>query len=525
MSASREKKQRQNDPASGLTQKQRQELQEQKAAKRKAVLYTVIGVVIAVLVVILLVWNSGIFQRRATAVSVGGHDYNVTDLEFYYSAAMQDEYSQSYGMTFDPQSDLRTQYVDDAQTQSYHDKFVDSAVDSLVDLAALENAVAASGYTMTAEDQASADEAIQSMKDAAASSGYDYNSYLKAVFGRYMTASAYKKCVERTALVNGYYNAYLESVEISEDEVDAYYQENAGTLDSYSYRIVFVSGEAADTTDADGNTVEATEEEQAAAMEAAKEKADEMAAAVEAARDHEAAFVELAPDYVDETSRENYENDPDYSKITSTGNSLSYAIMYGMNYASWLMEDGRKADDITVTEGTGGYYVVLFLDRFRDETPTVDFRRILLQAELADGSTTPTQEAMDAAKAEAESLLAQWQGGAASAESFGTLAEEHSADTSSNTNGGLYETVVDGRMYTGLNDWLMDSSRAPGDTALIENTQSGQEGWDVVYFQGQNDSVWRLTTVSTLRQEKVNDWLDGLKDGLEAVRGSGVKYA
>ena len=42
MSASREKKQRQNDPAQGLTQKQRKELQEQQAAKRKAILYTVI---------------------------------------------------------------------------------------------------------------------------------------------------------------------------------------------------------------------------------------------------------------------------------------------------------------------------------------------------------------------------------------------------------------------------------------------------------------------------------------------------
>ena len=81
MSASREKKQRQGELGKELTQKQRQELQEKQAAKRKAVLYTVIGVIAAVLVVILLVWHSGIFQRRATAASVGDHNFTVTDVE------------------------------------------------------------------------------------------------------------------------------------------------------------------------------------------------------------------------------------------------------------------------------------------------------------------------------------------------------------------------------------------------------------------------------------------------------------
>jgi hypothetical protein len=72
MSASREKKSRQSDPTQGLTQKERKELQEQQAAKRKAVVYTVIGVIVAVLVAALLIWHSGIFQRGKTALTVGG---------------------------------------------------------------------------------------------------------------------------------------------------------------------------------------------------------------------------------------------------------------------------------------------------------------------------------------------------------------------------------------------------------------------------------------------------------------------
>ena len=116
MSASREKKTRQSDPNKGLTQTQRKELQEQKAAKRKAVLYTVIGVIVAVLVVILLVWHSGIFQRRETAVSVGGRDYSVTDVMYYYDSAVQTEYQYSlYGASsFDASVDPAEQYRDEA---------------------------------------------------------------------------------------------------------------------------------------------------------------------------------------------------------------------------------------------------------------------------------------------------------------------------------------------------------------------------------------------------------------------------
>ena len=160
MSASREKKTRQSDPNKGLTQTQRKELQEQKAAKRKAVLYTVIGVIVAVLVVILLVWHSGIFQRRETAVSVGGRDYSVTDVMYYYDSAVQTEYQYSlYGASsFDASVDPAEQYRDEAQTQTYHDYFLDQAVTALTQAAALQNAADEAGYTMTEEDQATAEQ-------------------------------------------------------------------------------------------------------------------------------------------------------------------------------------------------------------------------------------------------------------------------------------------------------------------------------------------------------------------------------
>ena len=127
--------------------------------------------------VILLVWNSGILQRGTTAASVGGRDYNVTDVAYYYYAAMNQE-SQNYLSSFNPQEDARTQYVD--------------AMESMASVAALENAAAADGYTLTAEDRQAVEDNIASMKSAARQYGYDYSGFLKANYGRYMTPSAYK---------------------------------------------------------------------------------------------------------------------------------------------------------------------------------------------------------------------------------------------------------------------------------------------------------------------------------------------
>lgn len=531
MSASREKKQRRGDPEQGLTQKQRAELREKKAAKQKTVLYTAIGVIIAILVVILLVWHSGIFQRGATALTVDGRTYNVNDVDYYFHSEVLSAYSNSYGSSFDIQTDLREQYVDEAQTQSYYDYFLNMAIQDLTEVAALENAADEAGFTLSAEDEASVKDQITSMKDYSAQLGYaDFSGYLKATFGKYMTVSAFENCLRRDMLTTSFKQDYSDKLDITDDEIQTYYDEHKDQLDSFDYRYIFVDGSAPSGTDADGNTVEPTEAETTAAMQAAKAKADEFAAAVKAADDKDATFAELAPDYVAESNKDQYTENPDASlQSGKTGSSFS-----AQTYSSWLLDASRTAGDVDVIEGSTGYYVVLFLDRYQDETPTVDVRHILIKAELdqeddvtttdVDESTVPSQASLDAAKAQAEDLLSQWESGDKTAKSFGELANQYSADTGSNTNGGLYEKVSKGQMFEAFNDWIFDEARQPGDTTLIENTQSGQQGWHVVYYQGTDTPVWKNTADSALRSDGLNTWLTGLTENLEATQGDGIKY-
>ena len=94
MSASREKK-----TANGLcgqrpTEKQRREAAEAGKARTRTILYTVTGVVIAVLVIALLVWHSGILEKGKPVATVNGRDYTVAEMGYYYypTANMYNQY-------------------------------------------------------------------------------------------------------------------------------------------------------------------------------------------------------------------------------------------------------------------------------------------------------------------------------------------------------------------------------------------------------------------------------------------------
>ena len=96
MSASREKKQRQNDPNEGLTQKQRHEARQAAAQQKKTKLYVVLGVIIAIAVAALLIWNSPLFRHAPVAAVVDGQEYSSAELSYYYSSAFQYEMGTMY---------------------------------------------------------------------------------------------------------------------------------------------------------------------------------------------------------------------------------------------------------------------------------------------------------------------------------------------------------------------------------------------------------------------------------------------
>ena len=161
-----------------------------------------------------------------------------------------------------------------------------------------------------------------------------------------------------------------------------------------------------------------------------------------------------------------------------------------------------------------GYWVLRFQDRYLDEESwgDVNVRHILIQAEVAEGADAPTDEALQAAQDQAQAILDQFNAGEQTAEAFAALAEEYSDDLGSNTNGGLYEHVTPSTsFFTDFLDWCFAGGRQVGDTGLVENTQSGQQGWHIMYLGAQNELLWHYTVTNTLRGEDMSAWTEEIE--------------
>ena len=492
MSASREKKKRQEFAASGGVDPKAVRAAEEKAAARKStILYTTVAVVFVVVAAALWIYNSGIFQRSQTAVTLDGEKYSVPQTAYYY-ASVCNNYASMFGQDY--LQSMKTQDFDG--TQTWNDYFKSEAVENMKFIHAAKTAAKSAGLSLDADDQEIVKANVESMKSSAKSAGYSYGAYLKAVYGPTMTSSVFEQCIKDQLLASKYVNQYVEENFVySDDEILAYYEENKNAYDLVDCAYAVVSGAPETQTDAEGNTIEATDEEKAAAMEAAKATAEEILAAYKAGGDLE----KLAGDY-----------DATYSENTPS---------YGSACGEWLFDESRKPGDADVIENETGsnYYVAVFNSRERNEALDYSVRHILVTAdnlELAEG-----EEATDGQiEAMAAKILATWDG---TEDGFAKLANENSQDGGSNTTGGLYENVNKGEMVAAFEDWCYEPGRQSGDTGIVQSSY----GYHIMYFVGYGSTpYWKNACENALRSNDSSEWQTSLTESVAAeTNASGMK--
>jgi len=492
MSASREKKKRQEFASSGGVDPKAARAAEQKAAERRStILYTSAAVVFVVVAVALWVYNSGIFQRNQTAVTLDGEKYTVPQTAYYYGQICNN-YASMFGQEY--LQTMKTQDYDENQT--WNDYFKSQAVESMKFIHAATAAAKNDNLSLDDEDLDTVKANVDSMKAAAKSAGYGYGAYLKAVYGATMTSSVFEQCLKDQILASKYVNQYSEENFVySDDEIETYYQENKNSYDLVDCAYVVVSGTPETKTDADGNTIEATDEEKTAAMEAAKSAADQILADFKAGGDLE----KLAE-----------EHDATYSTDTPSATSAC---------GEWLFDESRKAGDADVIENEAGsnYYVAVFNSRERDETPDYSVRHILVTKDnlgLAEGEEATDEQI----KAKADEILAAWDG---TEDGFAALANENSQDGGSNTTGGLYENVNKNEMVAAFEDWCYESGRKTGDTGIVQSNY----GYHIMYFVGYGSTpYWHHACESALRSNASNEWQTSLTESVAAeINESGMK--
>lgn len=511
MSASREKKQRQG---AGPSEREAQSQQKAAAYKRKVRTYTAIGVVVVVLVAALLIWDSGLIQRGQTAVTVGDTNYSVNDVNYYYYTLWNNAFSyySYFGMAVPDGDDI----MDKDSGQTYREYYLEQTMDTLTQLTALYDLAVENGYSDNAVAE-SVQKQVDSIKETASSYGYSYGAFLKVQYGRFMTAGALESILTKAAVANAYYTDYYDGLNITDEDIQNYYEENKDTLDTYEYSYLYFTPESVDSTDEDGNELsdEEVDELKAAALADAKEKAQH---ALDQYQDG-TSIADLVKEYELTTS-----NSGDH--MTNVGSSVSSA------YRDELA--GYENDQSGIYEnGESGVYVLILHDRHLNEEATADIRHILISAETTkdeDGKVVaPTDEAWAAAEDKANEILAEYQAGEQTEDAFAALANKYSDDAGSNTTGGLYEGAYDGQFVTEFNDWVFDASRQSGDVDIVRH-EAGEDdanpyyGYHIIYYVGENVPVWKHTSDTALRDEQAEAWGEEIQEGYTATAAGASHY-
>ena len=481
--------------------------------KHSNVKYAVVGALSVVLVAFLLVWNTGIIQRNAAAVTVDGEKYSAADVQYYLRSLMLQNGISST-------SSLKSMTMNSTTGETMYDYLKSQAVERLVTCAALDKQAAEEGFTMSDDTQTEVDDQLKQLEEQWVSAGYQSrDAFIRANYGPYMTYDRLVELFTRDMLVNEYATQFSDSLSYSDADYEQYYQENANTLDEYTIT-QFVFNATVDTVDADGNAIEMTDDEKAAALEQAKTekqaRAQELQSKLEAGEDP----AQLAQEYADQLT-----GDPSISQVMS-GSSVASA-----SYAQWAQDTARQKGDVTLSEYDAGpssyyYYVVRFEGRARNDENTATVRHILVAADQDEGASEPTEDQYAAAKTKAEELLDQWKSGPATQESFAELAKANSADTGSAADGGLITDIYSGSGYVStFTDWALDAARQPGDTGIVQNTGSSVKGWHIMYFVGRDgDPVWKLTAKTAMENNDYTTWQNAAKEKVSYTTSFGLKF-
>ena len=155
-------------------------------------------------------------------------------------------------------------------------------------------------------------------------------------------------------------------------------------------------------------------------------------------------------------------------------------------------------------------------------------RHILIQpaaSELSEddeGYEADVEAKRAEAEQKAQEILAEWEAGEATEDSFAELANEYSEDGGSNTTGGLYEQVYQGEMVTEFNDWCFDPARQSGDTGII---YSESTGYHIMYFVGYDQPYWEIQVTNNLMTEATDTWYAEKTEGYTAEQSSfGMRF-
>lgn len=505
MSASTERKNRIAAREAGNDRKAQVAAEEAKLKAKSKTRWTLGTVAIVLLIAAAILLNTGFLYTKTPAVKINNVSYSPAQVGYYYGTQYNNflntygDYASYFGLnTSSGIKGLATQNFSD--TQTWKEYFLDQAIQQMKQIQAYGDYASANGVTLTSEQKAEIDDQLNIIATAAPNYGYkDVNSFLTTNYGKGVNSNIFRAESERYALANAGYNAFVSTLNYSDEELAEYYAGLEGAYDIYVYALYTVSAE---DTDEDGTI---SEEELAAAEATAKA---------------------IVTDYYKDKITKNI-----VTKLSSAaakhveGASASKQAVTSQNltpsYAEWLQSKPAEGQVKTfVNAGNNAVFVIANISYDNNDYNTASVRHILVMVD-PDENGEYTEEAMTAAKLEAEEILNTWKSGEATEESFAALADELSDDSAV---GGLYETI-DRYSYVDEFTAFAFGEHEHGDTGIVYGQSDSYRGYHVMYYVGEGPLYSAYIAKNLKTNADIEAWSADLTSKYTAETTGWLRYA
>ncbi len=555
-----------------MTERQIREAEEQKKLKRYTITFwTVLALCLCIVLTTVMVNPvKNVVYRNTTAVTIGEHELNAVELNYFYIDAINkycSDYSYYISYLIQTSYPLNHKNNTDSEGVTWADKFLDMAIENIKSTYELYDLAKENGYKLTEDEQKSVDTMMSNLEIYAQYYGYgNTDSYLRSMYGNGANAESYRAYYEVCAMADSYYADYYDGLEYEDADLRAYEKDKMWQYSSYTYAYYYFNASSFLTggTKGEDGKVTYSDDEKAAAVAVAKRLAEQLADGEYADLDtFDKAINSMLTEYFGENKTEDKkedkavdtdkaegdkaegsEDEKDEEKLKYQSTKAEEQLYSKLNslFADWLRgkdkvegEDEKDDDkdedeeenlvvrqegDLTIIvneSGSGdkktvnGYYVLRFGNVNENKFSLKNVRHLLVAFEGgktdSSGNTVYTEAEKKAAKTEAMDLLLQFEKTGKTEADFEKLAKEKTDDPGSKENGGLYEDIYPEQMVEEFEEWCYDPDRKPGDYELVESDL----GWHLMFFVGDSETNFRdFMTENDIRNEDVTEWLEGL---------------
>ncbi len=508
----------------------------------KKVANKVISIVLcAVIVLGVVAFSLNYYGALQRVIKIGGvgsdQSVSIAEYEYYYMRAYnqvryQAQYyqyyyqtSNGYDLSLTPEEQTQTTKDADGNEITWAEKLHEDTLEIIQLHKAYYNEALKMGLKLTKADEAFIDKQIEDLRDEAKSAGsnssssnsenkvtYSLNAYLRKVYGGSINERFLRKQLKIQVLAQKYLTERTNEIakDYDQKDIDAEYKKDTTAYDFVTFRAY--TFKTTELTKEDNETDDALKARQAKANAEVKKNANDFYNAVT----NDATFTAKAKELNKDTADYNVDKETKYSMLKSTAQST-----FSEDAAKWLFDSSTKVGSkkLFSDEENGKYIVVLALSKPHQEQ-TVTARHILFQTKDQNSGNDLSEEEIAKKKTQAEDVLKKFNEGDKTEDSFAALANEYNEDTSSSSNGGLYEHIYPGQMVTEFNDWVFDANRKAGDVELVET----DFGYHIIYFVAKDGKDYYD---SAIRSSKANEDIEtetkALQEGKDYVVGLGPR--